>query len=81
MSCSHAGSQCCRCGIFNALCELLKVQGISSRRKECVMDQGFSFALQQVVESDMVCADGVCFIPPSNESTAQANTLAGPLRD
>lgn len=45
------------------------------------MSQEFSFDLQQVVESDLVCTDGVCFVPASGASTVQEDTLAEPSRD
>lgn len=45
------------------------------------MSQEFSFDLQQVVESDFLCADGVCFVPTTGASTGQADTHAGPSRD
>lgn len=45
------------------------------------MDQEFSFDLQQIVESDMICADGVCFVPPTSQSAAQEDSHEAPQRD
>lgn len=45
------------------------------------MSQEISFNLQHVVESDMVCADGVCFVPASAEAIVREDTPAEPQRD
>jgi len=45
------------------------------------MSQEFAIELQQIVESDFVCTDGVCFVPPSGVSIAQADTRAEQSRD
>lgn len=38
------------------------------------MNNEFHFDLQQVVASDQVCVDGVCFVPPMNATTDPEDT-------
>lgn len=40
------------------------------------MSQEFSFDLQQVVESDLICTDGVCFVPATGDATVPTENLA-----
>lgn len=52
------------------------------------MSTEFTFDLQQVIESEMVCADGVCYVPPAEDAaevatdpTAPKDSLEVPPRD
>ncbi len=45
------------------------------------MSQEFSFNLQNVVESDMACVDGVCFVPAATTGAAEEDSPAAPPRD
>lgn len=45
------------------------------------MSREFSFNLQNVVESDMACADGVCFMPAATTEVAEEDNPAAPPRD
>ncbi|MCS3494021.1 hypothetical protein M2368_003049 [Arthrobacter sp. JUb119] len=49
--------------------------------KGATVSQEFSFDLQQVVDSDMVCADGVCFVPPTDQRADRADSHATPQHD
>ncbi len=63
--------------VYAVLLEYLQ----ANHSKDCLVSQDFSFDLQQVVDSDMVCADGVCFIPSHDVNTVPDSTHVEQQRD
>lgn len=46
-----------------------------------VMEQNFAFNLQSIVESDMACVDGVCYVPTDQLEAVQEDNREESPRD